>query len=809
MITGLAQDVRYAARQLRKNIGFTAVAVITLALGIGSNTAIFSNVNALLLRPFGMPDLDRVVAIWETAPKQDATREKAAPANFRDWSEQSKSFENLAAVHGWDANLTGVGLAERVEGYRVTPKFFSLLGVSSQLGRGLGDSDFQQGAAPVVVISYGFWQRHLASDAGIVGKTLVLNGEKFTVVGVAPQEGEYPTGAQIWGPLDLANEATDRENHFLAVLGRLKADRSVANAEADLQAIANRLGQQFPATNSGHGVRVAGLAEDATTGTRQFVLVLMGAAVFVLLLACVNVANLQLARAASRQKEIAVRVGLGASRWQVVRQLLIESTLLSVTAGCAGILLSSVGMRLLRRDLPPFILEHVPGLKNVQTDLRVLGFTVLAALVSGVLSGLIPALRASRCEASDVLKENSRGASASLSAKGLRALLVTSEVALALVLLVGAGLMVKGFGQLITKEMGFDRSNLLTLRVALPEGKYQKNDQVLGYYDRVFREIQAMPGVQSAAGITSLPSGWTWNWTQYSAEGAPPITPGETPSTISQVATPDFFTTLRIPVLKGRALTANDTSSSVPVVVVSEGMAKRNWPGQDPLGKHLKLGTPGSKEPERQIVGVVADIRTELFDSTIEPITYVALKQLPERSFALVIRTKSDPRGLAASVASLLRNIDPDTPAYDIRTLEQVISDNASGVESSARMMLIFGAIALTLAAAGIFAVMAYSVSQRTHEIGVRMALGARRTDVLQLVITSATKMAAMGLAIGLCVSIFLARALSSALFGVVQVDTPILVALTVLLSLVAGIAAYVPARWATRVDPLQALRYE
>ena len=525
-MNGLFQDFVYGLRMLRKSPGFTALAVITLALGIGANTAIFSNVNALVLRPFALPDLDRVVAIWETVPKQNAISVRAAPANFRDWTEQSKSFEHLAATHGWDANLTGEGVAERVEGYQVTPDFFPLLGVSPQLGRQIGQVDFQHGTAPVVVISHGFWQRHLGGDAGVVGKSLLLNGEKFTVIGVAGPDVDFPAGAEIWTPLDLSSAAgaasEDRANHYLLVLGRLKKESSVIHAAADLQAIANRLAQQFPNTNGGHEVRVVRLAEDATAGTRQFVMVLMGAAVFVLLLACVNVANLQLARVSSRQKEMAVRIGLGASRWQLVRQLLVESTLLALAGAAGGIVLASWGMGLLRRGLPPFIVAHVPGLKHLDVDSHVLWFTLAVALLTGILAGLAPALRFSRSELGDALKENTRSASASAGAGRLRSLLVVSEIALALVLLVGAGLMVKGFRNLLTTEMGFDRTHVLTFHVTLPEEKYQKKDQIISYYDRVIRELRALPGVESVGCVTRLPSTWNSTWAEYHAEGKPP-----------------------------------------------------------------------------------------------------------------------------------------------------------------------------------------------------------------------------------------------------------------------------------------------
>ena len=809
-MTGILRDLRFGIRQLYKGRGFTLVAVLTLGLGIGSNTAIFSNVNALLLHPFGFPELDRVVAVYETVPKENAMSVKAAPANFRDWTQQSMAFEHLAAVQSWDANLTGEGVAERAEGYRVTSEFFPLLSVPPTLGRNLGDVDFQHGPAPVVVLGQGFWRKNLASDPAIVGKNLQLNGQKFTVVGVAGQEADFPAGAELWTPLDLSSkESGDRANHFLLVIGRINKNTSIANASADLQTIAGRLSEQFPNTNGGHGARVVSLVEDSTQGTRQFVSVLMGAAAFVLLLACVNVANLQLARATGRQREMAVRLGMGAGRWELVRQLLVESVLLSAAGALVGVMLSSLGMSALRGDLPPFIVQHVPGLKHLDFDMRVLAFTIAIAVLSGILSGLAPALHCSRSQVGETLKENSRSSSATGYSGKLRALLVTSEIALALVLLVGAGLMVKGFRHLSDIETGFDRSRILTFSVALPDVKYQTNDQIRGYYDRVIRNLRSVPSVQSVACVTSVPSSWNWNWTEYTAEGAPPVAPGEMPSTISQVITPDYFAALRIPVLKGRVFSAEDTRDSAPVALVSQSMAHHNWPGQDPIGKHVKLGPAGNHEPDRLIVGVVGDIRTNVFDNDLNPTTYIPLSQAPPLSSSIAVRTTTNPVAAAAALTAQIRAVDPAVPAYDVSTLEQRISDNASGVESSARMMMVFAVVALILAAAGIFAVMAYTVGRRTHEIGVRMALGAQRGDVLRLVISSALRMALVGLGIGLCIAGLLARALSSALFGVVQVDVPVFVLLTAVLTTVVVVAAYVPARWATKVDPMQALRYE
>ena len=466
-------------------------------------------------------------------------------------------------------------------------------------------------------------------------------------------------------------------------------------------------------------------------------------------------------------------------------------------------------MGLSLRSLPPFIVAHVPGLKHLEIDSRVLFFTLVVALLTGILAGLAPALRFSRSELGDALKENTRSASASTGAGRLRALLVVSEIALALVLLIGAGLMVKGFRNLLTVEMGFDRTHVLTFHVALPEAKYQTKDQVLSYYDRVLRELRALPGVESVACVTTLPSSWTSNWTEYSAENRPPLRPGDMPSTMSQMATPDFFTALHVSLLKGRFLSTQDGPDAPPVAVVSESMARDNWPGQDPIGKHVKLGRPEGSEPQREIVGVVGDVRSSPFDPNPDPATYVPFAQLPQSASAFVVRTSGDPSTLASPVIAQVRSIDPDAPAYDVRSLEQVIADNVSGVQFSARMMLVFGLIALILAAAGIFAVMAYSVSQRTHEIGVRMALGAQRVDVLRLVVTSAVKMAAVGLTIGLAMALILTYALSSMLFGVIRMDAVVFALLTFVLAGFAALAACIPVHWATRVDPMQALRYE
>jgi putative ABC transport system permease protein len=807
-MAGLMQDFRFALRQLRKSPGFTAVAVITLALGIGANTTVFSTVNAMLLRPFPFPNLDRIVTVWETVPQYNHM--SPAPANFRDWSEQSTQFEELAAVRGFDANLTGGSLAQHVEGSQATADFFSLLGMPTQAGRYIGPADFRSGVAPVVVVSNAFWQQYLGSDPSLVGKQLLLNGQTFSVIGIASADLDFPTGSKIWTPLDLTGAAKeDRDSHYLTVFGRLKNGVSISQAQANLATIAASLGRQFPKTNTGHGINIRGTVDDLNSDSRQFLLLLTGAAIFVLILACANVANLQLARSSGRQKEIALRAALGASHWQVGRQLLVESILLALLGSAGALLLSAWGNNLMSRSIPPSIMEHVAGLQHLQIDSRVFLFTLLVAVATGVVAGLAPVWHFSRPNVNDTLKEGVRGGTATTSRKRLRTLLVISEIALSLVLLVGAGLMVKGFRALITHDMGFDRSHVLTFHTVVSEEKYHDKDRIRGYYEQALRNIQALPGVESAACLTSVPSGWTWNWTPFTAEGAPPAAPGDQQSAISQIVTPGFFSTLRVPLHQGRLLSDQDTSNAPPVAVVSESLARQAWPGQNPLGKRIQLGRPEAGQPFRTIVGVVSDVNPNAMDREPSPTAYVPFAQQPESASAFVVRTSGDPLTLVGIVNKQILTLDPDQPAYDLRSLDQVISDGLSGIELASHMMLVFAACALLLAAAGIFAVTAYSVTQRTHEIGVRVALGARRSDVLSLVVGGALKTAAIGLGIGLALAVLLTRAVSSALFGVVQFDVITITLLTLALASVAAVAAYVPARRAARVDPMVALRYE
>jgi putative ABC transport system permease protein len=808
-MSALLQDFKHGLRMLAKSPGVTLVAVLALALGIGANTSIFSVVNACLLHPFPFEHLDRMVAVWETAPKQNQDHLSSAPANFRDWREQSHSFQELAAGHGWEVNLTGTGPAERVDGYSVTPDFFALLGMRAQLGRTISSPDFEPGHTSVVVVSYGFWQQRLGGNAGVIGSRVRLNGQEYTVIGVMPSDFEYPMGVEVWGPLDLhLAEQADRAGHYLQVIGRLKPRVSISQAQADLQTIAGRLAQQFPETNAGHSVRLVNMVNDLLVGTRQYVLVLMGAAGFVLLLACANVANLQLAQGSARQKEIAVRIALGASRARIGRQLLIESVLQSLLGALVGVGLAYEDHQWRQASIPAFVVKYIPGIKHMNIDGSVLAFTAALAIAAGILAGLGFAWHASRTDLNETLKESSRGAGPSSSSHRLRSLLVVTEVALALVLLAGAGLMVNGFRHLANINPGYDRRNILTFEVALPESKYREPSRTRDFSDQLVERLGALPGVEAAAAVSTLPGKSSWTSTQYAVEGQPPPAPGELRVVNQEAVTPDVFRVLRIPVVKGRALTAQDGPDSPRVVVLNASLARRLWPGENPLGKRMHFGSGESAGSWSTVVGVVGDITPGPWDHEVQPVVYFPLSQVTSNSFCLAVRTLGDPNELVTAARAQVRALDPDQPVYDVRTLEKIIDDDLSGVRAGASMMTANALIALILAASGIFAVMAYSVSQRTHEIGVRMALGARQPDVLKMVVGQALKLAIAGLAIGVPAAVALSHGLASVLM-VAQPGLSVFVGLTLLLAFVSAFAAYIPARWATRIDPMVALRYE
>jgi putative ABC transport system permease protein len=806
MTDALLRNLRLAFRTLRKKPAFSLISIVALGLGIGANTTIYSSLKAMVLHPLAIPEIDRVLIIGE-AVSRTGWEGSVAPANYRDLAERNSVFERVAAIQGrgWDANVTGTEAPERLEGYLVTPDFFALLATPPLMGRTFTQADTTAGPVREAVISYGIWQTRFGADRDIVGRQLILNGGQATIIGVMPREFDFPIGAQIWAPMAMDSpEMQSRGDHTLDVIARLKPKVSLNQARADMNAIAAVLQRQYPDTNAGRTF-VAGILRKEILGeTRHYILILMWSAVFVLLLACANVANLQLARTMSQQKELTVRVALGASPWRIASQVLVESTTLSLAGGLAGVLMAAWAIPVTRAAVPPFIVQHIAGIKNIKLDGDVLVFTAVIALLTGILAGVIPAWQAG--SASDLnagLKEGLRGLSSVPARRRSRSLLVMIEVALALILLVGASLMVKGFRNLVNRYPGYDATSALSLRVTLPETKYATAAARAEFYGRVTQRLAAIPGVDAAATAKFLPSGWSWQTGTFSIENAS-AAPGEQLQAGMQAVSPDFLRVLRMTMRSGRFLTDHDGTDGVPVVVITETMARQYWPGADPIGHRIRFA---SADPWRTIVGVTGDIRQNTFDDTFRPTAYVPIVQAPPLTAGFIMRTAGDPISFAAAARAAIQSIDADQPAYDIRTLQQLIGDNASGVQYSAHMMFAFALIALALAAAGIYAVVAYAVVQRTHEIGVRMALGAQHGDVLRMVVGDSLRLVAAGLAIGAPLAYLLMRLMASLLVGVVRLEPSIVLSLTAALLVSGTLAGYFPARRATKVDPLAALR--
>lgn len=809
MLPDLWTNIRLAFRMLRKDMLFTTLAVAALAVGIGENTAMFSSVNAMLVHPFSFPELDRVMAVWEAVPKAGVRRSSIAPANYLDWQKQNSVFESLAAERGWSANLTGSGDPEYLEALQVTPNFFAVTSVPPLLGRTFLENESRPGHARVTVISYAMWQRQFAADPGIVNKSITLNGESHTIVGVMPREFDFPPSTALWRPLVLAEkEASIRDTKYLRVIGRLKPSVSLEQARAEMQTISSRLAQAYPETNAGLGVSVVPLAEDASFGSRGFVLVLMGAAFFLLLLACANVANMQLARATSRQREIAIRIALGASRARVFTQLLIESAVLSIIGGMLGVLLAGWNLSVSRALIPAFIVNHVAGLKNLRLDPQVLLFTVLMSLLAGVLSGIAPALSAFKANVNADLKD-SGPSSSSIGHMGLRNALVISEVFFALVLVVGAGLMVQGFRGLVHQQQGFNPEHVLTMKLTIPEARYGEPAKISDLFEQLVLRIRTLPGVEQVAVVNNVPSGWSRSAETVGIENQMTATQRQFPQATFESVTPAYFSVMQIPLVSGRVFTTEDDRQHLRAVMVSRSFAQRHWPGQEALGRRLRLDPEKPNTEWRQVVGVVGDVKWSVWNNDPDLTIYVPQAQTPTRNSHIVLRASGDPLSLAAVVRKQVTAIDAQQPVYDIRTMQGVISDDISGVEFSARSMGRFAVIALILAIAGIYAVMAYSVSRRTREIGIRMALGADRRNVVRLILSQAIRLGLAGIALGIPVTIVMTRMLASTLLGTIAVNPAVLAGLAVMVALVTGVAGYLPARRAASVDPLVALRYE
>ncbi len=810
-IERLAQDLRYGTRMLRRSPSFTAVAALALALGIGANTAIFSVINAVLLRPLPYKDTERIVAIKEWTVQGPA---QVTPANFLDWREQNKVFEEMAAVSTRRANLTGQGgEPQRINLAVTSANFFQVLGVQPLAGRAFLPTEEQAGHEPVVVVSDGLWKRHFGSDPNLVGKPLMIDGETYIVVGVMPAGVQYPQDTELWIPprrlvpeaeIDLGDITQVRGLGLLAVIARLKPGVTLREAQAEMDAVTSRLRAQYPETNGNRYNTVISLHESLIGDVRPMLLILLGAVGCVLLIACANVANLLLARASARQKEMAIRTALGAHRWRIVRQLLTESMLLALMSGTLGLLLAVWGVELLSNFAP----ASIPRIHEVGLDSWVLIFTLLVSIITGFVFGLVPALQVSKTDLNESLKEGARGATSGARGTRFRSLLVVSEIALSLVLLIGAGLLLRSFIVLQAVEPGFEPRHVLTMRIAPSGENYREADQQRAFYEKIIERIKTLPGVQSVGAINTLPLG-KGAVNGYVIEGRPLLTPDKMPGANRRNISSDYFRAMNIPLLKGRTLTERDNADAPGVVIINESLARRDFAGENPVGKRLGFGWRNGQPVWLEIVGVVGDVRSiELnTEPTAEAYTPYLQNAVPEMSF--VIRTAGDPTNLAPAVRHEVRLIDQNQPVSNVKTMERVVFEAVMQPRFNTLLLGIFAAVALLLAAAGIYGVMAYSVTMRTHEIGVRMALGARPWDVLKLVMGQGARLTLAGLLVGLLGAFAATRVLASVLFGISPTDPLVFIGVGLLLTGVALAATYIPARRAMKLNPLIALRYE
>jgi putative ABC transport system permease protein len=804
------QDISYGIRMLKKNPGVTILAIVALALGIGVNTAIFSIADAFLLKPVPFPNLDHVVTIYETVPHRNINDNSASPANFEDWKNQSHSFDRLAAFQ-WDSvNLTGEGNPQRVQGFLVSQNFFETLSEQPVLGRAFLPEEEQPGRDHEVMLTHGLWERRYGSDRNLIGKSIQIDAESYTVVGVMGKGFKYPFSVELWMPLAMdAKEKAIRKSHYLFALGQLKPGISVSQARAELVALSTRLSTEFPQTNKGWGVRVLPFRQ-AVSGdlTRQYTLLLMGAVGFVLLIACANIANLQLARAANRQKEIALRAALGATRWRVIRQLLTESVLMALAGGAAGLLVAEWSIDLILSNMPPDVARYIAGWQEIRLDSLAFLFTLALAIAAGILSGLAPALQCAKTDINETLKEGGLGSSASRRRHLIRNILVVAEVSMSVILLVGAGLLVKGFRALINVNQNFEPNSLLTFRISLPAAKYGSPQKISAFHDETLRQLQTIPGVKSASLVTSVPYSNSYSSDAFSIEGRTfPV--GEVAVATRESVSPNYLQTMHIPLLRGRGFSESDSADSPEVAIISEVLAERYWPAENPLGKRIKLGAVDSKSRWAEIVGVAGEVKYNWISSGQEPTIYFSYRQHALGYSQFALRTSGDPNSFTSAVRSRIANVDPEQPISEVKPLAQVIHESVMGIAYVAVMMAVLGVIALLLSAVGVFGVMAYSVTERTREFGIRIAFGAQQKNVLRMVFYRGMLLTGIGLGIGLPIALAMSQLLASLLYGVSASDPIIFSGVTILLTGIAMLACYIPAKRAMQVDPMVALRYE
>jgi putative ABC transport system permease protein len=812
----LAFDLRFGLRVLLRSPGFSVAIVLVLALGIGANTLIFSVVNAVLLRPLPYQDSSRIMQIWHVPPAKSfpgMSLFSVSPANYLDWQSQSHSFEEMAAYGGTTFNMGGKERPEAIQAAPVAEGFFSILRVHPALGRTFSPEEDRPGQGHVVVLGNTFWRDHLGADPRVIGRNIVLDGETYNVIGVMPPKFKFPDFAQLWVPLAWTNEKRAvRGNHNYMVIGRLKSGVDIRSAKAELSAISSRLEQLYPEDDKGWGATLLPLREQIVGDVRPALLVLLGAVAFVLLIACANVANLVLAKTLARRKEIAIRTALGASRVAVLRQVLVETVILSLAGGALGLFLARFGMTLIVK----FLGDRLPRSAEITLNAQVLAFTVFVALFAGILAGLFPAVRFTRTDVSEALKQGqSRGSSDSGGSK-TRGVLVVSEVALSLVLLIGAGLMLRTLWQLSRVQPGFDPHNILTMAIPVPATKFTTPAAQISFFERVLQEVRATPGIEAAGVIDDLPLDNGGSHQPITIEGQPVVPMADQPEVDIRLVSPGYLRAMRIPLIRGRDLTDADVAGRSALVLISASMANRFWPNEDPLGKHLRLTF--FPDAAREVVGIVGDVKLDSLDETRPVATvYWPLDQVSVppseawRSFgmSLAVRTSVDPMSSVSAVTAAIHQVDPEVPVVDVNSMEGLISASVSPQRFNMLLLGAFAGLALVLAAVGIYSVLSYTVRRRVREIGIRMALGATHRDVLSMVVADGMKPILAGVGIGLAAALALGRVVSSLIFGVRATDPLTFAMVAALLVAVGLLATVIPAYRATRVEPVRTLREE
>jgi putative ABC transport system permease protein len=813
------QDVRFGFRMLMKHRLASLVCVVALALGIGANAAIFSMAEAFLLHPVPFENGNRMVALVDGHSAgsgagfgpQDFV--PIAPATYFDWKKEAHSFDQITA-YAWDeVNLTGDREPQKLQAFHVPANFFETIGVQPLMGRGFLPEEEEVGKEQEIILGHALWEQRYASDPNILGKNVKVDGKSFTVIGVMAKGFDYPMPAEAWLPLYFdVKERARRDNRWLWVLGRLAPGVSFAEGKAEMEAIAQRQTEAYPDTNRAFVLRPMELRQFVTGDlTRQYTLLLMGAVAFVLLIACANVANVQFARVTGRVGEFAIRTALGGSRWRMVRQLLVESILLSLGGAALGLLLAQWDIDMILAHMPPDVAKFVAGWKTIRLDSGAFLFALLISVASGVLSGIAPSLLSSRTNVAGTLKEGGRGSTLGRGRHRLRAALVIGEVSLALVLLVGAGLLVRSFQGLLSVNESYTPETLLIMNMTLPETQYGKAPERLNFHEQLQQRLAAIPGVQSVGLATHVPyaDGGGISTQGFSIEGQPATRRDESRDSIVETTSPSYFSEMNIGLRDGRFLTDADGAESPRVAVVSASLVRRYFDGENPLGKHIKVGKEDSDNPWMTVVGVVSDLHYSWIVKEDVPTIYRSYRQSPPTYTTLVLRTSGDPMKFVSTAREQIAGIDPNLPMYNIKSMDKAITESIVGIAYVAVMMAVLGVIALLLASVGVFGVMSYSVSERTHEIGIRMSQGAQTGDIVSLVLRGGMFMTLLGLAIGLPIAFFLAQTMSALLFNVKAADPIAFIVLPLLLAGVSAVACYLPARRAAQLDPLRALRHE